>query len=607
MRAAGVALVAVMSCTPNPNGAPSEGAATRTSATTAPAAPSSPLTVSASASASAAPPPAPETLDLGPTPILKPGGAKTVRGTNGIVVAVDPEASRIGARVLEDGGNAVDATVAVAFVLAVTHPSAGNLGGGGFMLVRPKDGPTQAIDFRETAPASLPRATFDEMIAKDGSGPVSVGVPGTVRGLALAHEKFGKLPWAKLVEPARRLAEQGHRIRSREAQTIAWSWSKLKKDPAARAEFGDGGKPRKEKDTLVRKDLAKTLARIARDGAAGFYEGETAKAISSTLQQRGGTLSMQDLANYAAKLRSPLEIDYRGLRVETMPPPSAGGVALLQLLGILQHERAYTRSAGSVEDAHLFLEASRRAQAARRFGVVDPDSLAPEELAERITRFRDVHALLTRLPIDLDRPTPSEKVHPLYREAMRELEHTTHFSVIDQGGMAVSCTTTLSAGFGSKIVVPKTGIVLNNAVASFGSFGENQPVGGRRTVSSMAPTLVTRNGELVLVLGSPGGDTIPSTVAQVFHNLVDHGMTLDRAVESGRLHHGFVPDEIRYERARPPSKQALDGLKKLGHVISKKTIPMGDANNISIVDGVAYGMADPREGGQAVAARAQRR
>ena len=189
---------------------------------------------------------------------------------------------------------------------------------------------------------------------------------------------------------------------------------------------------------------------------------------------------------------------------------------------------------------------------------------------------------------------------------MRELEHTTHFSVIDEGGMAVSCTTTLSAGFGSKIVVPKTGIVLNNAVASFGSAGENQPVGGRRTVSSMAPTLVTQNGELVLVLGSPGGDTIPSTVAQVFRNLVDHGMTLDRAVESGRLHHNFVPDEVRYERSRPPLKTTLDGLKKLGHVISKKTIPMGDANNISIVDGVAYAMADPREGGQAVAARAKR-
>jgi gamma-glutamyltranspeptidase/glutathione hydrolase len=280
-------------------------------------------------------------------------------------------------------------------------------------------------------------------------------------------------------------------------------------------------------------------------------------------------------------------------------------VALLEILGILERQAAYKHGAGSVEDAHLFLEASRRAQVDKRFGVVDPDAIAPGELARKLARFRDIPALLARLPIDPGRPTPSEKVHPLYGAAMRELEHTTHFSVLDAEGLAVSCTTTLSAGFGSKIVVPGTGIVLNNAVASFASAGENLPGGGRRTISSMAPTLVTRDGELLLVLGSPGGDTIPSTVAQVFRNLVDHGMTLDRAVEAGRLHHNFVPDEVRYERARPPSKATLEGLRKMGHALSKKTLPMGDANNVLVADGFAYGFADPREGGQAVAARPQ--
>lgn len=603
MKRAFALLGLVLGCAPAPSPAPSEPAGPATApASAALAAPSAapPALPPAPAEAPPAPPP-----DLGPPPVLQPGGRKSVKSASGVVASVDPEASRVGARILEAGGNAVDAAVAVAFVLAVTHPSAGNIGGGGFMLVRPKGGPTRAIDFRETAPARLPRDAFDAMIAQDGIGPMSVGVPGSVRGLHLAHEKFGKLPWAKVVEPAKLLAERGHRIRAREAQTIAWSWAELKKDPGARAEFGDAGKPRKEKELLVRKDLAKTLGRIAERGPAGFYEGETARAIVDTLARQGGTLSAEDLAGYAAKLRAPLELGYRGLTVETMPPPSAGGVALLEILGILERQSAYKLAAGSVEDAHLFLEASRRAQADKRFSVVDPDAIAPGELARKLARFRDIPALLARLPIDPTRPTPSEKVHPLYGAAMRELEHTTHLSVVDAGGMAVSCTTTLSAGFGAKIVVPGTGIVLNNAVASFASVGENQPAGGRRTISSMAPTLVSRNDELLLVLGSPGGDTIPSTVAQVFRNVVDHGMTIDRAVEAARIHHNFVPDEVRYERARPPPRATLDGLRKLGHALSKKTIPMGDANNILVAGGVAYGFADPREGGQAVAARAK--
>lgn len=598
MRRSVLWLALLSSCAPAPSVAPSEPAEASPRAAPPPAPSAAPV-----ASADAAPPPAP--LDLGPPPVLAGGGPKSVKSSSGLVVSVDVEASRAGARILEAGGNAVDAAIAVAFVLAVTHPSAGNIGGGGFMLVRPKGGPTRAIDYRETAPGSLPREAFDTMIAQDGIGPMSVGVPGTVRGLSLAHQKFGKLAWPKLVEPAKLLAERGHRVRPREAQTIAWSWTQLRKDPGARAEFGDAGKPRKEKDLLVRKDLAKTLGRIAEKGAAGFYEGETAAAIVTTLGKLGGTLSAEDLAGYVAKLRSPLELGYRGLTLETMPPPSAGGVALLEILGILERHSAYKLGAGSIDDAHLFLEASRRAQADRRFSVVDPDSIAPGELARKLARFRDIPALLARVPIDASRPTPSDEVHPLYGAAMRELEHTTHFSVVDADGMAVSCTTTLSAGFGSKIVVPGTGIVLNNAVASFASVGENQPEGGRRTISSMAPTLVTRDGELLLVLGSPGGDTIPSTVAQVFRNLVDHGMPLDRAVESGRLHHNFVPDEVRYERARPPPKATLEGLRKLGHALSKKTIPMGDANSILLAEGVAYGFADPREGGQAVAARAR--
>ncbi|MBK7586339.1 MAG: gamma-glutamyltransferase [Myxococcales bacterium] len=595
--------VTTLACTPSPRGAPGEAAES--------APPRAPLVAPSSApvaSASAAAPapderPTPPPVDPGPPPVLVPGGKKTTKSATGLVVSVDPEASRLGARVLEAGGNAVDAAVAVAFVLAVTHPSAGNLGGGGFMLIRPKAGPTTAIDFRETAPRELPRAAFQKMIAGGGIGPGSVGVPGTVRGLALAHERLGKLAWRQCVEPARRLAERGHRIRSREAQTIAWNWRALSRDAAARAEFGNAGKPRQEKDLWVRKQLATVLGRIAEHGAAGFYEGETARAIADTLAKAGGTLGTEDLAAYRAKLRPPLELSYRGLSVETMPPPSAGGVALLETLLMLERESAYKNPMGSAADAHLFLEASRRAQADRRYGVVDPDSIAPGVLARKLAGFRDVYSLLQRVPIDAEHATPTDKVRALPNGASEEPEHTTHFSVVDADGLAVSCTTTLSAGFGSKLVVPGTGVVLNNSVASFSNVGENQPVGGHRTVSSMAPTLVTRDGELLLVLGSPGGDTIPSTVAQVFRHLVDHGMPLDAAVDAGRLHHNFLPDEFRIERARPPAKSTLEALKRMGHSLSKKTLPMGDANNLAIVGGLAYGYADPREGGQAVAAR----
>ncbi len=566
---------------------------------------------SASPAASLPPPPDPPSAAEEPEnvvpPVLAGAGKKSTAGPAGVVVSVDPEASRVGAKILEAGGNAVDAAVAVAFVLAVTHPSAGNLGGGGFLLVRPRGGPTSALDFRETAPAKLTRELFDRMIGADGSGALSVGVPGTVRGLELVHRKFGKRSWKDVVEPARRLAERGHRVRAREAATLSWSWKELAKNPAARAEFGKAGKPYREKDVIVRKDLALVLARIAERGASGFYEGETGAAIAKAVNAAGGVLDESDLRGYQAKFRQPLELSYRGLTVETMPPPSAGGVALQEILGILARSGGAERKAFSVEDAHLFLEASRRAQADRRFSVVDPDSIAPGELARKLARFRDTRALLARLPIDPERPTPSEKVHPLYAEVSRELEHTTHLSVVDADGMAVSLTTTLSAGFGAKLVVPGTGIVLNNSVASFASVGDNQPAPGRRTTSSMAPTLVTANGELRFVLGSPGGDTIPSTIAQVFHHLVDHGMPLDQSVEAGRLHQSFLPDEVRYERARPPPKATLDALRKMGHAISKKTIPMGDANSVVLVDGVPYGFADPREGGRAVAARASPR
>lgn len=573
----------------------------RDSAAAAPA-PSESTSVHAPSSAVparvATPPPA-RPPDPGPPVVIRGGGKRAVSGRHGMVASVEAHATRAGVRVLEQGGNAVDAAVAVGYALAVTHPSAGNVGGGGFMLVRPKGGPTVAIDFRETAPAALTQESFDRMIADGARGPAAVGIPGTPAGLNLAHARFGRLPRKDVLAPAIELARKGHRIGTRQGQTIAWAWPELGKDAAARAIFGDGKRPKKPGAWLRQPDLARALERIAERGDEGFYRGPTAQALVRALSAAG--VKPDDLAGYRAKIREPLSVRYRGLTVEIMPPPSAGGVAVATTLGILERLGASRLPGGSAEELHLFIEASKRAHAEKRFAVLDPDALSPEALAERRERWLDIDGVLARTPpIDRTRPTPSAEVHPLYAAAMRELEHTTHFSVVDAEGNVVSCTTTLSAGFGARIVAAGTGIVLNNSVAAFGTAGDNLPAPRRRTTSSMAPTLVLRGSEVVLVLGSPGGDTIPSTVTQVLRNVVDHGMTIDQAVDTPRIHHGFVPDLVRYERKRPPPRAVLSALEKLGHRFSDKRIPIGDANDILIADGVAWGYADPREGGLAL-------
>ncbi len=515
-----------------------------------------------------------------------------------MVVSVEPNATRAGVEMLEKGGNAVDAAVAVGYALAVTHPSAGNLGGGGFMLVRPHGGPSIAIDFREKAPLGLTRQKFDAMIAGGAVGPAAVGVPGTVAGLDLAHARFGRLPRADVMAPAIRLARDGHRLGPRQAKTLTWSWRALAKDPAARAIFGNGRKPKGEGALLRQPDLAGTLERIAKDGDAGFYRGETARRLVAALTP-AGMVGAADLEGYAAVVREPLRFRYRELDLDVAPPPSAGGVALAETLTMLERRAAYRLPDRSAAELHLFLEVSKRAHADRRLTVGDPDASTDRERRLRLQRWLDPDALLAAHPIDPAHATPASQLDPRFADASRELEHTTHFAVVDRDGMAVSCTTTLSAGFGAKFVAAGTGVVLNDSLAAFGTTGENQPAPGRRMTSSMAPTLVAKDGALELVLGSPGGDTIPSTVAQVFRNLVDHSLTLDDAVDAPRLHHGFVPDEVRYEKARPPPQATLEALRALGHRFSKKRIPMGHANSILVADGVAFGYVDPREGGLA--------
>ena len=521
-------------------------------------------------------------------------------GRRGIVTSSEAQASQAGVALLEQGGNAVDAAVATAFALAVTHPSAGNLGGGGFMLVRAPgaDASTTAIDFRETAPAALTRPAFDRMQQGGAKGGAAVGVPGSVAGLLLAHERFGKLPRQAVLAPAVALAKKGMLLGRRQAELLSSSYASLKADKTLTKRFGDAKGPKPQGSRVVQPELASALLRIQQNGAAGFYSGPTADAL---VRAPGSLISHADLEHYRAALRTPLRSRYRGLGIETMPPPSAGGVALTEMLGVLELLNAH--EAQAAEEAHLFLEAGRRAQAERRFGVSDPDTLTLAAQEDALARFLSPQALLDRAPIERGHATASAKLSPLYPGATTESEQTTHLGVVDADGMVVSLTTTLSGSFGAKLTAPGTGIVLNNSVASFSNTGPNQPAPGRRTTSSMAPTLVLDGEQVVLVLGTPGGDTIPSTIVQVLRNVVDHGMSLDQAVAAPRLHQSFLPDRARFESKRPLDPALVTALKALGHDLTASHVAMGDSNDLLLEDDQAYGVADPRGGGLAAAAK----
>ncbi len=562
-----------------------------------------------SASASAAAPP--ELPELPPPPAPDPpirlasGGKAAVRGSAGIVSSVESHATRAGVEVLERGGNAIDAAVAVGFALAVTHPSAGNLGGGGFMIVKLRDGSSTAIDFREIAPKTVTTEKVLAEVAAGGMGWASTAVPGTVAGLELARSRYGKKPLAELVAPAIRLAEKGHPLSSRAAQALAWQHQALAKDPSAKAIFSKGKDPLREGDRLVQKDLAKTLRAIAERGQAGFYEGEVAEAITRAMKAGGGDVTKEDLAAYQAKLREPLRFGYRGFDVETMPPPSMGGIAVAQILTSMERLGAHQHAAGDAEWIHLFVESAKHAYAERRTVGSDPDFWGEGLGPERLRRMIGGRYLEARKPsIDASRANPSTS---FAAGGARDAEspETTHYSVVDAEGNAVSCTVTLSASFGAKVIAPGTGVIFSNALGAFSPDGPNAAAPHKRMASSMSPTVLSRGGKPLVVIGSPGGDTIPNTVAQAIAHLVDHGMTVDRAVLAGRVHHQLLPDQIRIERSREPSKKAQDALKAKGHAIVNKPMPLGDVKAIVIdeVDGTAYGYADPREGGLALAAK----
>jgi len=533
---------------------------------------------------------------------LKTGGGAL--GEAGSVTSVEAHATKAGAAILAQGGNAIDAAVAVAFALAVTHPSAGNLGGGGFMVVRMADGRSTAIDFRETAPAAATTKKVLDEIAAGAIGWPSTAVPGTIAGLAYARDKFGTKPLAELVAPAVKLAKK-HELQPRAAQSLSAQWDKLKKDPSARKIFGKGDKPLRAGDDLVQRDLAKTIEAIGRDGPAAFYTGKVADAVEAAMKKGGGDVTKADLASYVVKERPPITFTFRGFTVETMPPPSMGGVAVAQILMGLERERAKGNApeVGTTSWHHLFVENARRAYAERRLVGADPDRGGQPEPVAELARLLSAEHLARDWPaIDLAHATPSDQIGKRSDALASESPETTHFSVVDAQGNAVSCTVTLSASFGAKVVVPGTGILLSNALGAFSETGPNAVAPHKRMASSMSPTILSRGGKALAVVGSPGGDTIPGVVAQVIRDLVDGGMDVAAAGKAGRLHHQWLPDKIRVEKSAPPGKSAVTGLRALGHVVEESFVPLGDAKLIVIAEdsSKSWAFADDREGGLAI-------
>lgn len=530
-------------------------------------------------------------------------------------MAVTPQAdaTRIAREVLEAGGNAVDASVAAALALAVTHPIAGNLGGGGFLLYRTPEGKAWALDFRETAPRALtPEMFLDEegrpVPGRSLSGGLAVGVPGTVAGLAEAHGLWGSLAWGRLVGPAVALAERGFEVPHWLAGQFAQEIEKLRDDPEARLIFTRDGAPYAPHARLIQPDLARTLRRLAKAGAQGFYDGVVADALERTIKDAGGVLDRGDLAAYRPLLREPLVGAYRGHRVLAFPPPSSGGIALLQMLGMLEGSDVRGAGAGSSLALHLVVEAARRAYADRSLWLGDPAFAEVPVVALLDRRYLAGRAAT----IVLERATPSSSVLP-GEPPHAESDDTLHLSVADARGGVVALTTTLNGAFGSGIVARGTGVLLNNEIDDFalapgipnqwGLLGgtANAVAPGKRPLSSMTPTIVEGQGggRPLLVLGSPGGARIITAVLQVLLNVVDHEMPLQEAVDAPRIHHQWQPDVILHEPRGVPD-DVLRGLLRRGHLLEVSPEAIGSVDAIGRdPDGTWRGAADPRREGRA--------
>ena len=527
---------------------------------------------------------------------------------NAAVVSATQEASEAGIEIIQKGGNAIDAAVAVKFALAVTFPAAGNIGGGGFMVIRSADGNVSTLDFRETAPAAAHR---DMYLDEDGEvidrlstfGHLASGVPGTVDGMITALEKYGTLPLDVVMEPAIRLARDGFRLSWREAGTLTRNRNRFSEFEGTKMYFTKAdGEDFVEGELFVQTDLANTLQRIADNGRDGFYAGETADLLVAEMESGGGIITHEDLANYRSVWREPIEVTYRDYTMHLMGPPSSGGIAIGQMLNKLEPYNLKRLGYNTPETIHLVAEVSRRVYADRAEFLGDPD-------------FFDVPAggLLDKgynrdrmRSFNPSRASSSAEVSHGEPRMVKESDNTTHFSVVDRAGNAVSLTTTLNSGFGSFVTVTGGGFLMNNEMDDFSvksgvpnQFGliggeANEVEPGKRMLSSMTPSIVTRDGQLHMLLGTPGGSTIMTTVLQVFLNIAEFGMNAQQAVAAPRFHHQWLPDQL-YHEPFTFNRATLERLEWYGHKLNQRRFYTGQANCIVITeDGKMETGADPR-------------
>ncbi|MEO8380020.1 MAG: gamma-glutamyltransferase [Acidobacteriota bacterium] len=559
-------------------------------------------------------------LALAVTVSMQAASPEPVRAPHAMVASTSEIASRVGADVMKRGGNAVDAAVAVAFALAVTWPSAGNLGGGGFLLLRKDDGTAEAIDYRERAPLAASRDMYldaaGNVVPKlSTDGYRAAGVPGTVAGLALAHKRHGKLKWAELVEPARKLAAEGFTVNYQLSKSLAAKSTIDKMQPWADARriYQRNGKFYDLGEKFVQPELAAVLARIEAD-PRDFYEGQTAKLIAADMKANGGLITLEDLRTYEPTVRKPLRTTYRGYEILTMPPPSSGGIALIEMLHMLEAYDLRSMGWHSSQSVHTMVEVMRRAFADRAAYLGDADFVNVP-----LAGLTSPTYAAARAKSITDRATPSKDVlggNP----AAYESPETTHFTIVDAEGNVVSNTYTLNDSYGAGVTVAGTGMLINNEMDDFTSKvgvanvygliqGEaNAIVPKKRPLSSMTPAIVLQDGKLFFAVGSPGGPTIINTVLQVIVNVIDFGMNIQQAISAPRFHHQWLPDFIFWEQF-DFAADTRSALEARGHTFRPlpgmdKTDPgeIGDAQGVLIdpKSGMRMGGSDPRRGGAAI-------
>lgn len=539
-----------------------------------------------------------------------------VRGKHGMVSSVSEIASQVGVDVLKRGGNAVDAAVAVGLALAVVWPSAGNLGGGGFMVIRQANGKATAIDYREMAPAAAHRNVYlndkGEYVDESSTyGHTAAGVPGTVAGLSYALEKYGTMKWAEVAKPARQLAAEGFPVWYQLERSLKNASNHLSRYPETKRIFLRDDKPYETGEIFKQPELAAVFERMIKRGPREFYEGKTAQLIEESMRRaaNGGKvwMTVEDLKNYKAVEREPLRGVYRGHEIITMPPPSSGGVAMIEMLNILERYDLKSMGAGSSQTIHVMVEAMRRAFADRAQFLGDPDfvkvpvaGLVSRQYADKLAATIDPERASTSQDVKSGDPLPYES------------EETTHFTVVDKDGNVASNTYTINDSFGNKITVEGAGFLLNNEMDDFApkpgapnAYGliqgeANAVTARKRPLSSMTPTIVLKDGKLLFAVGSPGGPTIINTVTQVIINIIDHGMNIQQAISWPRVHHQWMPDQIVYE-PYGLVPDVMNRLKSMGHQFGNQRY-MGDAEGvmIEIKTDVRLGGSDPRLDGKSL-------